>query len=483
MEGNTFVADILVSLECIIITVLLFFLYIKRLISAIELIMYSIACSTFFIPFISNTITPQFFVSTYFFLSEATALLRGKLPLRRSLIIVLILPLASTVVVGMLILVGVDVFGGINPSFLRVLYDGVFFYLKYFLPIVFLGTRLYREGKVLSADYFFDVLKKVAIISCCVALFQLAVSFFVTNEVVLRVIGMRPVYLSYTTATTDSSAARVSALFVEPKYLASYLVVVLPLFFRDKKIIPIFLILIVGIFTASQTFVVGTIICVINFVIIRKIRNIRVSIFLALFILLGTLFTIANLKQVLFDFYIKNSDNYLVNLVLARAIDRYDVTTENPDNKDFVGLPLQKDSELPISNFFEDRPWLYVSGYGLKNGGFIPPRYFIFNDEGFRTVGMMTYNMDLRWYYFICEFGVIVFFVWLVYFTRRFNPKAVSLFQRKYYAFLIIFLFFNGVELMVIMVYSIYAGNIYRFNEQSESAQKLITRPGEINNN
>jgi len=461
MDSSSIIVDLFTTLECTLLTVLLFWFYYQQKITAIELILYGVACSTFFIPFISNTITPLFFITTYFFISEGTALFKNKLKFRLSLLIILALPFLSSIVVSVLITSGLDIFDGNNPSVGRIFYDGLFFYVKYFLPLVFLGTRVYREGKIHDPDYFFSIIKRIALISCYIGLFQLVISSLTSNDFVLRMIGLRHVFLSYSASGHDSDTARISAFFVEPKFLASFLVVSFPLFLKDKKIIPIILVLVVGLLTASQTFIVGILISVIIFLLIRRIKNIRLNIIMGLLIIVGAFYSISLLKVVFFNFYLEHSDNYVVNLVLSRAIDRYDVNKENPVSTDFLGIPLQKDSDLPIALFFATKPLLYLSGYGPKNGGFVSPKYYIYNDEGFKQVGSLTYNQDLRWFYFIAEFGVIIFFVWLCYFTTRFNPEIITGFENKYYAFLIVFLFFNGVELFIIMAYSLYMGRCY----------------------
>ncbi|MEO7212697.1 hypothetical protein [Mucilaginibacter sp.] len=461
MEATSIIEEGFVSIECILFTAFLFWMYNKRKIGAIELILYSVASSTFIISFISNTIAPLFFVTTYFFASEAIALIRGRLLLRLSMLIILFLPFLSSIIISLLVLAGFDVFEGSNPPIARVYYDGFFFYGKFFLPLVFLGTRMFKEGQVKSTEYFFDVVKKVALISCYIGLFQLFLSTATSNSLLLRIFGLRSQYLSYTANDVQAGSARISAFFVEPKTLASFLVFSFPLFLRDKKLIPIAIVLMVGLLTASQTFVIGVIIAIVVFYLFRRIKNIRLNIALVLATILLTVYSISILKQVLFDFYLAHSDNYVVNLVLSRAIERYDVQDLNAADSQVGGLPLQKDSELPVYKFFEDQPWLYLTGYGIKNGGYIPTRYFVYNVEGSRPLGTLTYNLDMRWFYFVCEFGLVIFFTWLCYFTRKFNSPIITSFENKYYAFLIAFLFFNGVELFVIIIYGFYLGRCY----------------------
>lgn len=464
MGVGSVLSDVFVSIECIFLTVLLFWLYHKQKISAIELILYSFACSTFFIPFISNTVTPLFFVSTYFLLSEGLAFVRGRKNINISLAIVLLLPILSSLIIAAFLFFGLDIFDGNNPSIARVLFDGLFFYVKYFLPFVFMGTRIYREGRRYNADYFFSIIKRVAIVSCYIGLFQLFLSIIIKDEFVLRIFGLRTTYLSYTAGGHEANTARVSAFFVEPKFLASFLVVSFPLFLRDKKIMPIILVFIVGLFTASQTFTAGILVTVILFFVIRNVSKIRLNIALGLLIILVSFYSISLLKVTLLDFYMAHSDNYVVSLLLSRAIDRYDVDKEDQVNTQILGIPLQKDSDLPIALFFSTKPFLLLSGYGIKNGGFIPPKYYIFNEEGFKDVGSLTYNLDFRWFYFVCEFGLIIFLIWLWFFTRKFDSAEISRFERKYYAFLIVFLFFNGIELIIILLYSFYKGYCYYKN-------------------
>lgn len=467
MDASSAIADIFISIECIALTIALFWLYSTEKINAIELVLYGTACSTFYIPYISITITPLFFISTYFFFSEGMAVLRGKLKIKKKVFFILALPLLSSVIIAGLLLTGYDVFDGNNPSVGRVIYDGIFFYAKYFLPLVFIGTRIYREAKNRDANYYFMIVRRVAILSCVIGLVQLVLSLLIEDETILRVFGLRSVYLSYVAAGQDAATARVSAFFIEPKFLAAFLVLSIPLFLKEKKYLQLLLVLIVGLLTASQTFIVGIIITGIIFFIIKRVENVRLNILLGMLIIVSTFYSISLLKVVFIEFYAEHSDNYIVNLVLSRAIDRYNsdsdtgIGKEDEQSLDFLGIPLQKDSDLPVALFFATKPLLYLSGYGLKNGGFISPQYYIFNDDDFKQIGSLTYNIDLRWFYFTSEFGLIIFLVWLHYFSKKFDPEIISPFENKYYAFLIVFLFFNGIELYIILVYALYLGRCY----------------------
>lgn len=474
MDSTSIITDILISIECIALTILLFGLYYFEKINAIEFILYGTACSTFYIPFISITATPLFFISTYFFISEGTALFRSKLKMKLSLLIILFLPVLSSITISVLLTLGYDVFDGNNPSVGRVLYDGVFFYVKYFLPIVFLGTRIYRESKIHDIHYFFSIIRKVAIYSCYIGLFQLVLSSIIKDETILRVFGMRSNYLAYVAGGQDAANARVSAFFIEPKFLAAFLVVSIPLFLKENKIASLILVLIVGLLTASQTFMVGVLLSGIIFFIIKKIKNIRANVALGIMMIVMFFYSISLLKVVFLDFYATHSDNYVVNLVLSRAVDRYDTDADDGEaNMNFLGIPLQKDSDLPIALFFATKPLLYLSGYGLKNGGFVPAKYYIFDNERVKD-GSLTYNLDIRWFYFTCEFGLVIFLIWLHYFTKKFDSTIITPFENKYYAFLIVFLFFSGIELYIILLYAFYMGSSYYNKSKMDSNTQLI---------
>jgi hypothetical protein len=474
MDSTSIITDILISIECIALTILLFWLYYFEKINAIEFILYGAACSTFYISFISITATPLFFISTYFFISEGTSLFRSKLKMKLSLLIILFLPVLSSITISVLLTLGYDVFDGNNPSVGRVLYDGVFFYVKYFLPIVFLGTRIYRESRAHDINYFFSIIRKVATYSCYIGLFQLVLSSIIKDETILRVFGMRSNYLAYVAGGQDAANARVSAFFIEPKFLAAFLVVSIPLFLKENKIVSLILVLIVGVLTASQTFMVGVLLTGIIFFTIKKIKNIRVNVALGIMMIVMVFYSISLLKVVLLDFYAAHNDNYVVNLVLSRAVDRYDTDADDGEaNMNFLGIPLQKDSDLPIALFFATKPLLYLSGYGLKNGGFVPAKYYIFDNERVKD-GSLTYNLDIRWFYFTCEFGLVIFLIWLHYFTKKFDSTIITPFENKYYAFLIVFLFFSGIELYIILLYAFYMGSSYYNKSKMDSNTQLI---------
>jgi hypothetical protein len=456
MEQLSTLTNIAISIESVLFAVVLFWFYYKNKINAIELILYSFACSSFYIGVITSTATPFFFVSYFFFISEAAGFLRGKYKFSKKLLVILLLPVASSLAICLLILAGVNIFEGENPSCFRVLFDVVFFYLKYLLPLVFLGTKVYRESGNYSIEFVFDVIKKIAFVSALIAIGQLIISVGIKNEDILRIVGLRPAFAEYVAGGQESNAARVSAFFIEPKTLASFLVISIPLYLQKKEFVKLVPVLIAGFLTASQTFLLGLIIIVIIFFLIRRLKNIRFNVFFALATVALAFYSISLLKEALFEYYMDHSDNYVLNLVMARAIDRYDVNKGDGEDAQIAGMPLQKDAELPVVNFFSNKPWLYLFGYGPKNAGFIPLSYFVYNVPGSRQIGTLSYNLDLKWFYFICEFGIVIFFIWLFYFSGGFNKAVITAYEYKYYAFLLVFLFFNSVEMMIILFYSIY---------------------------
>lgn len=459
-----FYVRVILSIECLLITAFLFKLYFKKVITTIELLLYSYACTTFVISFISNTVTPLFFVTTFFSISEVVLFLRSNLKVKFSLFLIIILPFFSTLFFFVAKLFGFDFFQGNGPSSFRIIINGLVFYIKYFLPLIFIASKIYREGKIsgCGVEHFFSTIRRVALWSCFIALAQLIITIMIKDPNILRLFGMRDTYLSYTVDGMESKTVRVSAFFIEPKVFSAFLLVSLPLFLSLKrKILHLLFVLLIGFLTASQTFMLGIIISLVVFFLIRNIKNIRLNIGLTLSIILVSFYTISLLRNSFIDFYLKHSDNYIVSLIMARAVDRYGINSDILSESSVNWLPLQKDEELPVFNFFLENPWLYLSGYGLKNQGFIPLSYFIYNSEGSRHLGDMTYNLDMGWYYFICEFGIIIFIVWFIYFTRDFHFKKAKVFESKYYSFLIILFFFARIELFIILLYTYFFIQLY----------------------
>jgi len=449
--------DIIVSIMCVLVTGLLFLFYFLKKINSLELILISYVTQTFNISFISGTINPFFFVSWYFMLVEISGIIKGTVKINIPLLCIILLPVFSSVIAFTFSVLHIPVFGVQEPSLFNIVFNIFFFYFKYFLPLIFLGTTLYKFGLEHDSTVFFGVFKKIALYSCYLALFQFVLSKINMNEYVLRIAGLRKEYVGFSGSGDASVNARVSAFFMEPKALAFFLSAAFPMFLVKKEKFNLALILVVGVMTASQTFYIGIFIALLVYTVFKKIDSIRAVILTTLLTIFLFFSLVYSSRELLYNFYINNSNNPVVSLIMARAMDRYDLDDANNDNL-VLGMPLQRDMELPVFNFFMDHPYLYLTGYGLKNGGYVPSTYFPLGIAKTRIPGTLAYSFNMRWYYFICEFGIVIFMIWFLFFTKSMDAASITDFEKKYYSFLWCFLFFFDLEPILILVYGFYRG-------------------------
>lgn len=461
MSENNIFLELISSCITIILSFLILLFYYTRKINIIEALLFSYACQSFFIIFIGPTISPFFFVTTFLFLGEICyIIIHRSLIFNKYILIIVCLPILSSILIFLLTLSGIDIFGNKSVTYQSIVFNAGYFYIKIFLPTIFVAKRVYRESITLSIEFLFSVIRKVAVISCYIALFQLLVSSITDNIYITRIIGIRPAFLNnYFGSEGAFNATRISAFFNEPKNLSAYLGAAFPVVLMKRKYIQSSLVLIIGVLTIAQTFIIGIIIWGIVFLLMMTIKNVRINIVTGILVLMAFFLVISSFKQTLFKYYVKNSENYFAKLVLARSFDRYDIEDVQESNE-VLGLPLQRDMELPVFNFFSERPLLYLSGYGLRNGGFIPPNYYPQHVYDYRVKGYLSYNINMRWFYYITEFGLIIFIVWFILLTRI--PKVVTVFEKKYYAFLWLLLFFAEIELLLILVYVFFLIKVYQ---------------------
>ena len=472
------IEELLSSIITIVITGLLFFLYFRRKINIIQMILAAYASQSFFISFIGPTISPFFFILMYFYVVECLHILRHSIRVNKNILLIVSLPALSTLFIFTLTILGYDIFESGKASLGGILYNGFFFYLKNFLPLIFLGIRVGRECRNWKMDVFFHAMMQVAIVSCYIALFQLVITKFTDNHYITRIIGIRPEYLNYTSLEGISTGTRISGLFIEPKNLAAFLAISFPIFLQQKKKLYILLLLLVGFLTVSQTFVVGLVVFSIVFFIIKWVRGIRLNISLSLVVIFIFFSLLSSVKQNLVYFYEANSNNYVVNLLFARAVERFDIE-DIIDNNEFLGMPLQRDMELPVFKFFLQNPLLYLTGYGLKNGGYISEQYYPDFIAEIRSKGQISYNINMRWFYYTIEFGVIIFFIWLFILTKPF--AYTSTFENKYYAFLWVFFFFMEIDIILIFVYIFYSNKAIQANHTDENINSYhFLQPGAV---
>ena len=289
----------------------------------------------------------------------------------------------------------------------------------------------------------------VAKVSCIIALFQVLIINFTTNELMLQIAGIKS---RYAFSISNLTFVRASALFMEPKNLAAFLGISFPFTIKDKNYKLAFLISLVGILTLSQTFTIFIFSFLVVFNLAKLLRNSRLIIILTVLIHMVTFIFIYSAKDSIINNTIDNKDNPIISLLIGRAIGRYDGTLIAGSMDEFAGIPFQQDLEAPIVRFIQDHPSVLLTGYGPNNSTFIPPSYFegLWNYE-LQLKGTRTNHMNMRWLFYTSEIGLIFFLLIFLYLTT-FNGRS---FYFVYYSFLWVSFFYNEIDYVILIFYAL----------------------------
>lgn len=447
ISNNPFVEMFKEAMPLVIASILLYLHYSRR-ITAMETILFAFATEAYTMLIVGPTFTATFFISFVFMIEQAHRLLTGQVLIRREYLLLLVFPALSSLVIFVLVQVYKDPFyyppGKKSAFYIRPIY----FYIKSFLPLFALGAKIVQEREFLSFGLYKETMKKIAKFSFVVAFLQIISQFIFKSETLGEIIGLQHRYLLE--QSTSFFSLRVQALFAEPKVFSAFLSLTIPLFMYDREYKWAAISVIMGILTVSQTFYINLLSAGICCMFLASISSVRVRILLSMAIIVGLFMGVAASSKYFIKLYAKNQASTFYQLVFKRSVYRYDNEIWQKDNV-VMGMPLQRDMELPVVDFFKDEPYLLFSGYGAGNSTFIPARYFFgqVNYEA-RLAGIGGHNLNMRWFYILAEFGffaLICFFVVLT-MTRPQLPP----FQKGYFAFVWVCFFFSQIDLYLIIV-------------------------------
>ncbi|TWW00252.1 hypothetical protein [Chitinophaga pinensis] len=422
-------------------------LHYKGRITALEALLYAFSTEAYTMLRVGPTFTATFFVSVAFTVEQLHYLIKGQIFINRRYLLLLILPALSSLVIFLVVQLYKDPFyyppGKQNDFYLRPLY----FYIKTYLPLFAIGAKLLQDKEQLSFEYYAGVMKKIAKFSFIIATLQIFCQLILRNETLGEIIGLQHRYMLESSGSAFSM--RVQALFGEPKVFSAFLSVSIPLFVRDKEYRLAALSILMGLLTVSQTFWINMLSAVITFLVVGRFPSTRIKIAGTLGIIISLFLIINESKDYFIKLYAKNQNSAMYQLVFKRSVYRYDNEIWQKDNV-VLGMPLQRDMELPVVDFFKDQPYLLLSGYGAGNSTFIPAQYFFgqMNYEN-RLNGVGGHNLNMRWFYILAEFGffsLIIFFFILTH-TR----KDIPIFQSSYFAFIWVCFFFSQIDLFLIV--------------------------------
>lgn len=434
------------SMPLLIASTLLYLHYNKR-ITAMETVMCAFATEAYTMLKIGPTFTATFFVSVFFMIDQSLQLASGRLQIQRKYLLLLLLPAISNILIFMIVQFYKDPFsypqGKMSSFYIRPLY----FYIKTYLPLFAIASKIVQEKELLSFDLFSETMKRIAKFSFTIAFLQIISQFVFKSLVLGEILGLQNRYLLETAGS--SFALRVQALFAEPKVFSAFISLSIPLFVRERQYMLTFLAVVFGLLTSSQTFWINILAAILTFLAAGRIYSARIKIGVTMGIIISMFLLVAASKEYFIKMYAKNQHNAMYQLVMKRSVYRYDNEIWQKDNV-VLGMPLQRDMELPVVDFLKDQPLLLFTGYGAGNSTFIPAKYF-FGQQNYenRVNGVGGHNLNMRWFYILVEFGFISLLCFFSILTE--TKPGISRFQSSYLAFVWVCFFFSQIDLFLIM--------------------------------
>jgi hypothetical protein len=446
-SNNLFVECFRESMPLVIALILLYLYYNKR-ISIIDTLLYAFASEAYTMLVIGPTFTATFFVGIFIFIEQAHQLFTGRQYIRKEYFFLLILPLLSSIAVFLISQFYKDPFNYPGGRLYAFYTKPIYFYLKTYLPLFAIGAKIVQERNELSFEKFAQSIKKIAVISCIIAIIQIAVQLIFQNVELSELLGLQSRYLLM--EINGPLGIRVQALFGEPKVFSAFLSLAIPFFLRDRNYKMATVMFVMGILTASQTFWVNILAGGLLFFCLPKALSVRWKIIGTLGMIIGIFLVLAASKEYFMKQYLANRNQPIYRLLLERSTYRYNNDIWRKNNVIF-GIPLQRDMELPVVDFLRDEPYLFISGYGAGNSTFIPPHYF-FGQMTYqnRVEGIGGQNLNMRWFFILAEFGAVSLFFFFFILTR--TARETPLFARSYLAYLAVCFFFSQIDLFLIIV-------------------------------
>lgn len=469
ISDNIYVETFRESMPLLIAGVLLY-LYYNRRISAVDCLLYAFASEAYSMIMIGPTFTGTFFIGIAFLIDQLHQLVRGKLYIRREYLLLLVLPLISSVAVFLIIQFYKDPFYYPGDKYYVFYTRPIYFYLKTYLPLFAIGSKIVQEKDIYSFEDFLATVKRITKISCVIAGIQIVAEYTFSSPDLDEILGLQRRYLME--QSNDAFSLRVQALFSEPKMLSAFLSLAIPAFLRDRNYKMTIIALVTCLLTVSQTGWINLLAGALIFFVFKGVSSIRGKVILALAAIVGLFMGVASSREYFIKQYTENQKSAVYQLVFKRSSYRYNTEIWGKNNI-ILGMPLQRDLELPVVDFLKDEPYLLLSGYGGGNSTFIPPKYF-FGQMNYdnRVAGVGGNNLNMRWFFILAEFGGIALVAYfLVLMKRNGNNSA---FQNNYLAFVAVCFFFSQIDLIMIMVtmLSAYGGSEPQNSEVNESTEQ-----------
>ncbi|SKD09285.1 hypothetical protein SAMN05660461_5169 [Chitinophaga ginsengisegetis] len=460
-SSNFFVECFRESMPLIIAAILLYLYYNKR-ISIIDALLYAFASEAYTMLAIGPTFTATFFVGMFIFLEQAHQLFTGKQFIRREYLFLLLLPLISNITVFLITQLYKDPFSYPDGKLFVFYTKPLYFYLKTYLPWFAIGARIVQDRQQLSFGQFAATIRKIAGISCIIALIQISVQLIFRNVALSELLGLQSRYLMQ--EINGPLGLRVQALFGEPKIFSAFLSLAIPLFIKDRNYKATAIMMVVGILTSSQTFWVNILGGGLLYLCLPKLMSVRWKVLSTLGMIVVLFLGVAASKEYFLKHYMANRNQPVYQMLFERSAYRYDTEIWGKNNI-ILGIPLQRDMELPVVDFLRDEPYLLISGYGAGNSTFIPSSYF-FGQLSYqsRIEGVGGRNLNMRWFFILAEFGAVSLFFFFLILTR--TGPDVPPFQRNYLAYVVVCFFFSQIDLFLIIVALLCAYNNESVNEK-----------------
>ncbi len=439
-----------ISIITIIFVIIILFLYYTKKITIVECIIWGFSTQSYYITFIGPTISAFYIISCILAIDSLFIIFKTQKRVSLRVIYLLGLPLISSIIAIIYFAFSEDTYYYIVTSKTAFYLRPFYFYFKQFFPIFLLGYRVAKEYQTYFLEKVFQSITNVIYVSCWIIIAQFLINFFFNNVDLNEIVGMKK------RASMDYNGFvfyRPQAFFFEPKNFAAFISISIPIFLKERKRMMVFILIIIATLSLSQTFIailIGGGFCFLD---VKNKYSLRINIIISItsFFILTELISLS--KDFIIDNYANNEEKLVYNIIMGRSVERYSKLDDTNGNETLFGMPLQKDLELPVVNFLKDNPIAFFLGFGPANTMFFPPKYFE-GQWGYenRLENLGAVHMNMRWIFYTVEFG---FFIFLFYLTILTNLKISNIFYKQYYSYLWIALFFNEIDILIIIMYVI----------------------------
>lgn len=430
------------GLICLIIVVILILCHEIGKLSFTEVVLLSWTFSTFYIG--GLTINPFFIIGLMYGFLELFYIIQKKRIIPFEAWIIISMPFLTSILFWISLLFGIVEYEILSSP--EIFINPFYFFIKFYLPLLLVGHRVYRLTDLDSLNDLFKFFERIVLFSACVGIFQIVVFLFVQNEFFIEIIGLK---LRYHYRFGEVNLIRINAFLYEPKELAVLMSLGTIHFFNKSKRYQWMLCLLVGILTLSNSFA-GILLLAIVYWIIRKfIKNYSMRPVVVFFAFFSIFFFTQSVILSIDKGRMSREYPIFYEFVLKRALVRYD--ENNPFvGKMFFGFPLQADLEGPIMSYFEEEPQLFLTGFGAGNSTFIPNKYF-YGTWAFakRETGARRWNVNMGWFFWIFQYGIVLFgFIYYYSFrTKSVNPNLNEILALLFSIFIL-----ARVEIFIVII-------------------------------